>query len=992
MQAANGSDPLTKVQNRHAIGCAVDEMTAAQAAHTFLLLDFDSFKKLIDTFGAAVCDQLLIDTVEHLRRGLHTEDLIGRTGNDEFFICLKGISDHDEAERIAKHLCILARQHIANGVFTSASLGIVTSPLHGSDFETLYAKAHAAVQSAKMLGGNGCVFYDESLSYGEEKVISGIDHLERAPRCYAENDLVTYDCTSGKFLYPDSVLIRQADPRPLWQIMTDEGYASAATAVRFRQKLEEIAASDTPKTYFTECFLKNRMQVPRWFRVGFICPVPHQQILITFTDINDEISADRYLAHMAEYDELTGLLHRNAFCRTVEAALKADPSGVQNGRYAILYFDILRFKAINDMFGMVEGDRLLIYIAERILRNLSSDDAACRIGSDRFVVFLETASTSPETWNELLLSALARYPLPFEIIINTGIYLIDGSVTAADAMVDRAILAQASIKGSYTQQYSFYDESLRKDMLTEQEICGMMSTALSERQFVAFYQPQYNHSTGMLIGAEALVRWKHPERGLISPGLFIPIFEKNGFITKLDLYVFEEVCRFLRHCMDEGLPMIPISVNFSKHDIFQPDFAKALESLRMKHGVLSKYIRIEITESAIVGGSQHTNEIIRRLHRYGYIVEMDDFGSGYSSLNVLKDIELDIIKLDMQFLSERAGSNRGGTILSSVVRMAKWLCLPVIAEGVETVAQADFLRSIGCDCVQGYLYSRPLPEEAYLALLCGNAIGAEIPQMQLLESLNVHNFWDPKSLETLIFSNFVGGAAIFDYHDGKIEILRVNQKYLQELSMNLSEKDLIESDPLTHFDDANREIYLQALQAAIDTGEEQECETWRTIRSACCGDETFFIRSQIRLIGKSDTSCLFYAMIRNITSEKAQLAEILESERRFKMASEQVNIYYWEYNVATQEMRPCFRCMRDLGLPPLLTNYPDSAIERGIFPPEVAEMYRDWHRQVAEGVPELEAVIPLTMDRVPFRVRYTTEFDEHHRPIKAYGSAALIVQ
>jgi len=147
----------------------------------------------------------------------------------------------------------------------------------------------------------------------------------------------------------------------------------------------------------------------------------------------------------------------------------------------------------------------------------------------------------------------------------------------------------------------------------------------------------------------------------------------------------------------------------------------------------------------------------------------------------------------------------------------------------------------------------------------------------------------------------------------------------------------------------------------------------------------------VRMIGKSDTSILFYAMIRNITAEKRRYIDVLDSERRFKMASEQVNIYYWEYTVATREMRPCFRCMRDLGLPALLTNYPDSAIEMGVFPPEVADMYRDWHRQIAEGVRELEAVIPLTVGRVPFRVRYTTEFDENGRPVKAYGSAALVV-
>ena len=527
--------------------------------------------------------------------------------------------------------------------------------------------------------------------------------------------------------------------------------------------------------------------------------------------------------------------------------------------------------------------------------------------------------------------------------------------------------------------------------LTEREMEGIMEEALAEKQFLAYYQPQYNHTTGLLVGAEALVRWKHPNHGLIAPANFIPLFEKNGFITKLDLYVFEQVCIFLRKCIDEKLPLVAISTNFSRYDIFQPDFVEELETIRLRHDVPVKYLRVEITESSVMGNHTQANEVMKALHEHGYVVEMDDFGSGYSSLNVLKDIDMDIVKLDMLFLSEEGSRHRGGIILSSVVRMFKWLGLPVIAEGVESIEQADFLKSIGCDYMQGYLYAKPLPGEEFYALLGSKSIGRMVPQLKVIDNLNVNEFWDPRSQETLIFNNFVGGAAIFSYYQGKVEILRVNQKYLREMGMNMSEKDVIRMDPLGVFDDENRKIYLDMLDKATIMGDEQECETWRSLSSSCCGEERVCIRSTVRLIGKSRDNYLFYAAIRNITAEKERFNSIIDNERRFKAASEQVNIYYWEYTVATHEMRPCFRCMRDLGLPALLTNYPDSAIEMGIFPPEVADMYRDWHRQIAEGVPELEAVIPLTMDRVPFRVRYTTEFDENGRPVKAYGSAAGIV-
>ena len=528
-------------------------------------------------------------------------------------------------------------------------------------------------------------------------------------------------------------------------------------------------------------------------------------------------------------------------------------------------------------------------------------------------------------------------------------------------------------------------------LFRENEFFQECEKALSTGQFIAYYQPQYNHSNGMLVGAEALVRWQHPEKGLLSPFYFVPACEESGFITAIDLAIFEKVCEFQKKCLDGRHAMVPVSVNVSRKDLFVPDFAGQLETIRKKYDVPVKYLRVELTESAAECGVERVIAFINKLHEYGYIVEMDDFGSGYSCLNVLKDVDFDVIKLDMRFISGSLDGGRAGTIVSSVVRMCQWLGLPVIAEGVENVQQADFMRSIGCEYIQGYLFSRPVSEDNFLEKLRSSVVGNIVPQLSLIETLDAGAFWSPESQETLIFNNYVGAAAIFAYGGGKTEILRVNEKFLQELGMNLNEKDILSGDPFDTLDEQNKKIYADMLRRAIETGDEQECETWRTIRSKCCGEEHVCIRSTVRMIGKSPISCLFYASIRNITAEKNRFNNLEATERRFMAASEQVNIYFWEYTVATREMRPCYRCMRDLGLPPLVLNYPEPAIEMGIFPPEVADMYRDWHRQIAEGVEHLEAIIPLTVGRVPFHVRYTTEFDDMGKPVKAYGSAALVV-
>lgn len=808
--------------------------------------------------------------------------------------------------------------------------------------------------------------------------------------CYKESMLITYDCKSGAFTYPPEakeLFGVEFDARPLWEIMAAEKLCMPNTAEELHVMLEEIGEMKFPHVRFTEYYLWDKEGEGRWYQVGFVCAVPGESIGITLTDIGGEI--DR-LKSMLENDRLTGLMNHSAFCNAVEN-LEIKDQAIADGKYAMVFFDIVHFKAINDIYGVAEGDRLLKYIADAMNEIKGPDDLISRFGSDGFTIFTHITGDSLEKWIGEMFKRIENYDLPIAIMYSMGVYVTSGSRLPAEAMIDRAILAQSVIKGNYTQRYNYYDESLRNALLTEHEVIGMMEAARADRSFLVYYQPQYNHSTGMLVGAEALVRWKHPERGLISPGIFIPIFEKNGFITRLDMYVFEEVCIFLQKCIQQRIPIVPVSTNFSRHDIFQQDFVEKLEEIRTKYDIPVQYLRVEITESSAIGSSGVTNEVIKKLHKCGYIVEMDDFGSGYSSLNVLKDIELDVVKLDMLFLSEETALNRGGAILSSVVRMLKWLRLPVIAEGVETVEQADFLRSIGCDTIQGYLYSKPVPEAEYMELVKNSTVGVSIPERNLHENIDSGAFWNPKSQETLIFNNYVGGAVIFGYRNRRVQILRVNKKYLQELATDMSEKEITEMDPLAVFDTENRRIYLDMLERAIETMEEQECETWRTLSAVSCGDDQICIRANVRLLGKSGDGFLFYGMIRNITAEKQQYMQMQDTEKRFKAASEQINIYYWEYTVATREMRPCYRCMRDLGLPALLQNYPDSAIEMGVFPPEVADMYRDWHRQIAEGAQTLEAVIPLTMDRVPFRVRYTTEFDGYGRPVKAYGSAAQVV-
>lgn len=713
----------------------------------------------------------------------------------------------------------------------------------------------------------------------------------------------------------------------------------------------------------------------------------------------------------ADYDEMTGLLNNRGFLKQAEALLK----NAEAGEYAFLLFDVSRFKAINDMFGREKGDYILRYLAQLLRSEQRAGELSCRFVADRFVMLARRQGAELQELVDDILAKLNGHDLPVEFVCNMGIYVTTAEKLNVRAMIDRAVLAQRVVKGSYTQKYYYYTEDLRRDLLDEQEIVGMMATELDRGDFVAYYQPQYNHANGLLVGAEALARWQHPQKGMISPGVFIPIFEKNGFITRLDFYIFEETCRFLRRCLDKGLRVVPISTNFSRYDIYQPDFVERLEELRARYDIPVEYLRVEITETAFMGTGERANAVLGRLHERGYITEMDDFGSGYSSLNVLRNINMNVIKLDMLFLREMSGANdtaadakeknkKGGTIISSVVRMAKWLSLPVIAEGVETAAQADYLRSIGCEIIQGFLYSRPVPADEFeklLAQVCvpvatqdadaQKAVQACALERPAGDTRDVGAFWDAQASVSVLFDKYMGAAAVFEYQDEQPEILRVNRKYLAEIGMNMTETDLIRANPWSLLDEENREVYRKTLAKVIATGEEQECETWRTLRSASCGCEQMCIASRIQLIGRSGDTYLFFASVRNVSHAKEADAAAVR-EKRFMAAAEQANIYFWEFDLLTKEMRPCFRCMRDLGLPPLMTNYPDSVIEAGVIPQDYGDMYRDWCRQLAAGVPKLEGIIPLTAARIPFHVRYTTEFDSTGLAVKAYGSATLVVE
>lgn len=436
-------------------------------------------------------------------------------------------------------------------------------------------------------------------------------------------------------------------------------------------------------------------------------------------------------------------------------------------------------------------------------------------------------------------------------------------------MCDRALLALRSVKGSYSNKLAYYDGSLRNRLLDEQELIGSMQAAIDREEFVLYFQPQYNYDTGELVGAEALVRWNHPTRGMLSPGVFIPLFENNGFISTLDEYIWEHSCRTMRRWLDDADRLVPvsISVNISRLDIYNPNLCQTLKSLVEKYSLPPSYLKLEITESAYMETPEQLIEVVSTLQSMGFTVEMDDFGSGYSSLNTLKDVPVDVLKLDMKFLSIGDNDSRGGNILSSIIRMARWLQLPVIAEGVETKEQADYLNSIGCSFMQGYYFSKPVPDPEFEALLINSKLGGA--RVAVIESTSTGPsaaFWDASAQTTLIFNQFVGGAAIMEYRGGNLEALRINDRYIQALGTTRADYFSTQTHILDHILEDSRPLYVDMLERAISTGQAAECEV--VSQPFRQGGKPFWIHNRAHVLASSGGSYLFFIATENISQRK----------------------------------------------------------------------------------------------------------------------------
>ena len=415
------------------------------------------------------------------------------------------------------------------------------------------------------------------------------------------------------------------------------------------------------------------------------------------------------LRYLLDHDALTGLYNRSTFCRKTADFLRQNPEGTYN----MVQFDIERFKVINELYGNFMGDRILLLIAEGLQKCLKSKGTYGRLEADHFAVCLPAGTEELQQVRDQMEKSLASVKIEQKINLYYGVYTIEDRGMSVDLMCDRANLALRTVKGNSNRAYAVYNDELHQVVLSEQQLTNSMEEALLQRQFEVYYQPVVDLNTGDVVSAEALVRWNHPEKGMVSPGFFIPFFEHNGFIIKLDAYIREEVCRNMMELRRRGLRNIPVSVNVSRLEFYDPNLCRSIIDLTERYRLEPQMMRLEITESAYTDNPQQLLAAMKELQNYGFQVLMDDFGSGYSSLNTLSELPIDVLKLDLKFLREETETKRRHATMQAVINLALELGLQVIAEGVETKQQAQRLALMGCQYAQGYYYGHPMPQEEF---------------------------------------------------------------------------------------------------------------------------------------------------------------------------------------------------------------------------------------------------------------------------------------
>ena len=739
-----------------------------------VVLDVDSFKKINDTNGHLFGDAVLCSFADEMCK-LFPEALKGRIGGDEFVFYIENMQRELLEEKLKQlNHCMSDRyDDDKTGLHISCSIGVAATDGSVTDYNLLFQWADAALYQVKSRGKGAYYLLDvkegvalPGKSYldseenkedeivhkeaqfesSEDLVLFCMDLLENVPNLTTALKVIS-ERTCSFFGIDDMICVEVNEAGPViryqWSQEDKENFAKRILNPgvfewdRIRKNADESGAAiyrqeETPDVYKEEAesvmvvmstaskgikasvIFTDRHTDRRWQEEkNALCRISHQ-IFNRLRMLKNAEKDQRELNRKLNYDALTGLPVYNKFVDKLEMYMAT------HGKDGLFFIssDFSNFQYVNEMYGYEVGDRILHDFAVALQENCKNGVLFCRVTSDHFVGVLKEDSVEDarDAYLAFTSSFVQRINSRYDqcnLVIATGLYEIRENDWSVSSMMDNANEARKQCKTQKVDStVEIYTEEIRKDLENTREIVSGMVSAYNNKEFQAYLQPKVSLHTGKVVGAEALVRWKKADGTMVMPGRFIDIFERNGFITKVDFAILDQVMEYLRDALQQGEEVVPVSVNFSRrHNEFSDFVPNILKRLKEYH-VPGELLEVEVTESVFMSDLNKLTNNLESLRDKGVEISVDDFGSGYSSLNLLSKVAVDTVKLDKQFLDDTMNSEREETALTIIkylTKMLKHLGFKVLAEGVETKEQLDMLRLADCDIVQGYFYAKPMP-------------------------------------------------------------------------------------------------------------------------------------------------------------------------------------------------------------------------------------------------------------------------------------------
>ena len=765
-------DSLTNLYEKTAFLNKVHERLAQdKKPFSLCIIDVDNFKGINDNYGHMLGDEILVKIANVLKRNI-TNGFVGRFGGDEFVFVNYDSVEYQDAwnllYKIAHEINDIGAE-ISLSVDLSVTMGLARFAYDASDFEELFQCADRALYRGKRKGKNCFIIYDaekhknitldgvrktiiddrsnnftilnllirmfDTLNGKKESKSILEDVLKLILSVYNFDRVVLYNESIDRIekpyicIYNEDSEKKVEPPNDISADIWEEHYKNGVCSMQRTVNLKGINDILYEKLYCEKInsVLRTSLEYKN-VKIGVLEIVSYDEYEWSNDDINMitiigyflslalyKEHENTYAEHIANTDELTGLINYSRFLNLATTKLNSS-----NKKCAGYYINIERFKSINSRFGFSAGDFILKKLAD-LLKKTFKDGIICRMSSDRFVVLDDYISDS-DISNKFNIISADMKKLVYNgekvgqyLVVSAGVYVTDGSENVVSIILDKAIISRNSLDDLFESSCAIFTKEMQQKFDKKQEIEMHFPIALKNKEFLLYLQPKFDIEKGTLIGAEALSRWKFNKEHILSPAEYIPRLEETGLIVDLDLHMFEELCRYMRLALDNKMKIdIPVSINLSRNQKNSEEYISKIESIRKQYNISPSLIEIEITESTFTENIVDIKKLIYYIHRLGYKVAMDDFGSGYSNLSGLVECGFDIIKIDKS-LCTSTKNDKKNIILEAVINMANKLGMQVICEGVETKAQANNLLSLGCKFAQGFLYDKPLPVNEFIA-------------------------------------------------------------------------------------------------------------------------------------------------------------------------------------------------------------------------------------------------------------------------------------